>query len=117
VTEISSWNETPAGLLANGGWRASDEWLERARLLAGEKRWQRVDYETAQDAADARLAGEGRLIRPWRETREIQRELADRGWTGQWLAVSSSVPPELRPLHDTAKLNHTVGELPPGWRG
>lgn len=83
MTEFASWSQTPAGLLANGGWDPSDRAVELAEREAQHAR-DRAEFE-------ARLAANPE----WSASRKLQEALAARGWTGRWVDVGPSRPPEL----------------------
>jgi hypothetical protein len=105
MSELVSWEQTPAGVLRNGGYRPSDETLAKARALESEKRWAHAEWESRMDAADAQLAAEGKLIRPWREVHAQQRDLAAVHGQIEIIHLGHSTPPELRPLHAMAALS------------
>jgi hypothetical protein len=105
MTELVSWEQSAGAVIRNGGYRPADELLAKARSLESEKRFQRADWESRMDAADAAAAATGTLIRPWREVRQQQQDLAAAGWPGQIIHVEHSVPAELRPLHAMAALS------------
>ena len=95
MTEVGSWGETPAGLLANGGWVPGDraaEWAEREAVHARD----RAEFES-------RLAANPE----WSAARRLQEAFAARGWTGNWVNVGPSTPPELQALNMAAAAAET----------
>ena len=92
MSGIASWNDTAAAVLRNGGWVAED------RHAAREAEWRqaRTEFEAKLNADPA-----------WAAARQVQQELAERGWTGSWLHVSPSRPPELEPLFSAARAAET----------
>ena len=91
MSEVIRWAETPAGMLANGGWRPEDRAVEWAAKEA--------DRVQARAEFDAAVAADPQ----WSASRRLQQALADRGWTGQVVNIGPSIPLELQPLH-TARL-------------
>jgi len=109
MSDITSWEQSPAALVRRGGYSIADEMLAKAQNLESEKRWLRADWEARMDAADAAF-GEG--ARRWREVRAEQEALAERGWTGAWIDVPGPLtPPELAPLGIAAAASRTVNAL------
>jgi Glyoxalase-like domain len=52
-----------------------------------------AELESRMDAADARLAAEGKLVRPWREVHQQQRDIAAAGWPGQIIHIGHTTRP------------------------
>lgn len=95
MTEIRSWSQTAAGLLANGGWEPSDRAVELAEHEAQHAR-DRTEFE-------ARLGSDPE----WSASRKLQEALAARGWTGTWVDVGHSRPAELEPLYTAQQAAQT----------
>ena len=86
MSEIFSWAETPAGLLANGGYHPEDRAAELAEREA--------EWRLARTEFDAKVAADP----AWAASRKLQQALAERGNPGTWINVGPSRPPELEPL-------------------
>lgn len=87
---VVSWAQTPAALIRNRGLVVD---VERARaLLDDERRSARAEFDQA-----------------WRHDLAMimQRQLAERGWTGAWVTVGDTIAPELQPLYAGASLAQT----------
>jgi hypothetical protein len=101
-----TWNDTPAGLIRNQGWYAEDAALEKAlEITSTERRAARDAFDAAwSDRANWSADADGNLI----DARSIQRDLAARGWTGQFIGIGHTQPPELQPLFAAYSLSKTV---------
>ena len=88
---VTSWGETPAGLIRRGGYIPETAAMERAEEI------------THQDRLTAKRA----FDEAWGPVVTVQQALAEAGWPGAWIEVGSSVPPELAPLHAQAAMAQT----------
>ena len=93
MTEIRSWDDTAAGQLVNGGWRPGTDWEAKA----AEWRQQRAEFDARVQADPA-----------WAASRRSQQELAARGWTGNVINISPSVPAELMPFYAAQTLRQAA---------
>ena len=90
MSEVRRWEDTAAGMIANGGWVPDCDWT----ALEDERRTARVEFE-AKLAADP----------AWARVRTAQQELAARGWTGQVITIEHIRLPELEPLFMAQKVS------------
>jgi hypothetical protein len=102
---VTTWNDTPAGLIRNRGWFADDWAMDKAREFnSPERRAAREAFDAAWgDPGRWGVDGEGRLV----NARSVQEELAARGWQGAWVEVGHTIPPQLQPLYAARDLDRT----------
>jgi hypothetical protein len=100
-----TWNNTPAGLIRNQGWFTDDVALAKAReITSPERRAAREAFDAAWgDPGNWSTDATGQLV----NGRAIQQELAARGWTGAWIPVPNTIPPQLRALYAASELAQT----------
>ena len=92
---ISSWEQSPAGLIRNRGLVQDAAMTGRAAEITS------VDRIAARRSFDHAWGSSGVL--------DVQRQLAERGWQGAWIDVPGPlVPPELAPLGIAAKAGQTM---------
>lgn len=88
MTEISDWGQSAAGLLRNRG------------LVVEPAPRERID-------SPARVAAKRAFTDAWADVLTVQEQLRDAGWQGEFIAVGSSIPPELKPVYLAAKAAQT----------
>jgi hypothetical protein len=92
---FTDWSQTPGALIRNRGLVPSTAAADRAQEIASPERI------AARRSFDHAWGQSGVLA--------VQRQLAERGWTGEWVNVPGPlVPPELAPLGISAKAGQTT---------
>lgn len=89
MSEPTDWAQTPGGLLRNRG------------LVVEPLPAERPD-------SPARMSAKRQFTDAWAEVLTVQEQLRDAGWAGEFVSVSSSIPPELVPLTLAAKADRTT---------